>query len=274
LNTIPACSIGWSRPHIGPLFRGERRIRFYGNSFSQPLSTLAACGLLRLTGKIIRNPPLRCFIQHLRSDHLFIWDQTPHWSDYFGSLRDFCDLVTQLVWRMVNASVRQRVMERVPPTVAVHIRCGDFRRLRSGEDFRKVGGTRTPLDYFVTLIREIRRCQGSIVPVTVFTDGHPSEIEAVLALPAVQMAARDKPIVDLLLMSRAQLIITSASSTFGYWAGFLADCPVLLHPDHIHASLRPQSINDRFFEGPAVGPFEGWPDLLIRNVKQVRDLSG
>src|SRR5262249_50024039 len=107
---------------------------------------------------------------------------------------------------------------------------------------------------------------------TVFTDGDPSEIKSVLGLPEVRIAPPDKPIVHLLLMSRAQLIVTSASSTFGYWAGFLADAPVILHPDHIHAPHRPTCINQKYFEGAAVGSFDAWPDLLAQNIKNINVL--
>ena len=93
--------------------------------------------------------------------------------------------------------------------------------------------------------------------------GAPEKFQSVLDLPSVRIAERNRPIFDLLQMSRAQLIIVSASSTFGYWAGFLSDSPVILHPDHIHASHRPAWINERYFEGAAMGPFEKWPEVLI-----------
>lgn len=185
------------------------------------------------------------------------------------SLRDCRDLVKELIWSKLRPSLRLRVMQAPAPVVAVHIRLGDFRELKPGEEFRKVGSTRTPLDYFISTIEQIRVCHGADLPVTVFTDGYPSEIRSVLNLPAVLLATQSTPIVDLLLMSRAGLIVTSAGSTFGYWAGFLADAPVILHPDHIHAPHRPKWINERYFEGPAVGPCETWPDLLVRNIRDL-----
>jgi hypothetical protein len=271
LNDMPACSIGWSRPHIGPLLRGQR-LRFYGRSLKQPLSGIVACGLLRARGKVVRNPPLQRIVDSpsLKRDHLFVWDKIPHWSDFFGELKPFRDLVKQRLWDTVNPTIRVRVVTAERPAIAVHIRCGDFHKLRAGEDFSCAGGARTPLEYFVSTIQEIRRCCGTDVPVTVFTDGRPAEMQSVLDLPSVRLAEGNKPIFDLLLMSRAHLIIVSASSTFGYWAGFLSDSPVLLHPDHIHASHRPGWINERYFEGAAVGPFETWPDLLVRNVGELR----
>jgi hypothetical protein len=270
LNGLPACAIGWSRPHIGPLLRGHR-LRLYGRSFKQPLAEIAASAWLGARGRTVRNPAVQSVADNpgITSNHLFVWDEIPHWSDYFAALKPFRHIVKQRIWDTVNPSVRQRVMEARAPVIAVHIRCGDFRKLQAGEDFRQVGGARTPLEYFISTIQEIRRCCGTDLPVTVFTDGRLAEVQTVLDLPAVQIAVRNTPIFDLLLISRAQLIVVSASSTFGYWAGFLSDSPVLLHPDHIHASLRPEWLNARCFEGCAAGPFEKWPGLLVRNIKDL-----
>lgn len=72
------------------------------------------------------------------------------------------------------------------------------------------------------------------LPATIFSVGKDEELAPLPAVLGVQWAERNPDIVDLLLMAQSQLIIFSAGSTFGYWAGFLADAPLLLHPDHIH----------------------------------------
>jgi hypothetical protein len=269
LNGMPASALGWGRPHIGPLLRGQRQWRYYSNPFRQLASQLAATGFLAAHGRIVRNPPVERVANREKEGQLFIWDQIPHWKDAFGSVRQHRDFVKELIWTKLKSHLRLHVMQAAAPVVAVHIRRGDFRELRPGEDFRKVGSTRTPLEYFVSTIEQIRVCHGSDLPVTVFTDGYPSEIGPVLALPAVRLATPSTPIFDLLLMSRASLIVTSAGSTFGYWAGFLADAPVLLHPEHIHAPHRPKYINKRYFEGPAVGRCETWPNLLVANINDL-----
>jgi hypothetical protein len=176
----------------------------------------------------------------------------------------------ELVRAKLHESVSDRHLEAVnniePPVVGVHVRCGDFRTLRPGEDFAKAGLVRTPLAYFQDMIRAIRTTHGSEVPVTVFSDGRDDELAALLAMPNVQRAAANPAIVDLLLLSRSRLIVTSAGSTFGYWAGFLADSPLILHPDHIYARFRPDDINRRFYEGGPGQHIEEWPDLLKQNI--------
>jgi hypothetical protein len=269
LNRMPSCSIGWNRPHIGPLLRGER-VRAYGNTFPQSKAALFATAVLRLKGTVIYNSTVTMVGPQYNSGYLFLWNQIPHWADYFANLRAHRDLVKKLIWAKITPAVRNHAMRLAPPVIAVHIRRGDFRNLAPHEDFARVGSVRTPLEYFTHVIMQVRRCCRFEAPVTVFTDGEPFEIQEVLDLPNVELASRNKPIVDMLLMSRAQLIVASASSTFSLWSGFLADSPIILHPDHIHAPLRPRSVNDRYYEGAAVGPCLNWPDLLIGNVRQLR----
>jgi len=94
-------------------------------------------------------------------------------------------------------------------------------------------------------------------------------LQDILRLPDVCRATREADIVDLLLLARSRLLIASAGSTFSYWAGFLADAPVLLHPDHIHMPLRPSDVNQHYFEGGVRGPAETWPELLKQNIQAI-----
>ena len=72
----------------------------------------------------------------------------------FGSIREHRELVKRLIWTNLKPSLHLRVMQAPAPVVAVHIRRGDFRELQPGEDFRKVGGARTPLEYFISTIEQ------------------------------------------------------------------------------------------------------------------------
>jgi hypothetical protein len=147
---------------------------------------------------------------------------------------------------------------------------GDFLTLKPEADFSKAGNTRTPLGYFTNIIKCLRAVHGSQVPVTIVSDGSRDQLRELLTLPGVELGARQTAIVDILRMSRSKLLIPSAASSFGYWAGFLGDCAIIMHPDHIHKSIRPDSVNKMFYEGPAVGPAQQWPELLQRNIRAIR----
>jgi hypothetical protein len=71
------------------------------------------------------------------------------------------------------------------------------------------------------------------------------------------------------MMSTSKIVVPSAGSTFGYWGGFLGDNALILNPDHIHQAVRPRAVNEKFYEGPAVGPPHLWPELLQRNIRAI-----
>ena len=147
----------------------------------------------------------------------------------------------------------------------MHIRLGDFRKLSAGEDFARVGNVRTPDEYFLEVIQTIRHIHGSLLPVSIFSDGYKTELEQVLALPRVQWMEGNSDIVDLLLLSKSRLIVASAGSTFSYWAGFLSEGPLILHPDHIHRRIRLNLNSDQWYEGPLMPEHP----LLTKKIKEI-----
>jgi hypothetical protein len=200
---------------------------------------------------------------------LYVFCRIPHWRRYFGEIRDHQELVRSKLWQLVSDRHLEHLKRLDPPVIGVHVRCGDYRKLQPSEDFAKVGMVRTPLLYFQEVIGSIRTIHGSELPVTVFSDGHDDELAVLLAMPNVQRAASNPDIVDLLLLSKSKLIVASAGSTFGYWAGFLADAPLILHPDHVYAPIRPDDVNRQFFEGGPGQSAEAWPALLKQNVRAI-----
>lgn len=259
----------WTKPRVGPLLRGERSCRWYGGYFRELHRTSRLVKLwVLLTYPRIEEPSFESTQRDSASRVLYVFKRIPHWRDYFGEIRGHRELVRAKLYESVSDRHLESLSRIEPPVVGVHVRRGDFRHLRPGEEFAKVGLVRTPLSYFQDMIRSIRMINGSEVPVTVFSDGHDEELAALLAMPNVQRASSNADIVDLLLLSKSGLIVASAGSTFGYWAGFLADAALILHPDHIHAPIRPDDVNMRFFEGSPDRPaVEKWPSLLKRNIK-------
>jgi hypothetical protein len=61
--------------------------------------------------------------------------------------------------------------------------------------------------------------------------------------------------------------VPSAGSTFGYWAAFFSEAAVLLHPQHIHAPIRPADVNSRLFEGPTPAGVAECSTLLRDNIR-------
>jgi hypothetical protein len=267
-HRIPLVVAGWSWPRPRALLRGGRGERQYRRYFVPRYSELArAIASIAVMRRVVAEPAVSEDLQ-LRNA-VYVFNKRPHWSDYFGAIREHRELVRELLYSELAPATRTALETSLRPCVAVHIRCGDFRNLRPDEDFAKVGGVRTPLSYFEALIGQIRARRQDNLPVTLFSDGTDAELAPLLALPNVTRSRASNDVVELLLMSRASLIVSAAGSTFSLWSGFLADAPLIMHPSHIHQPVRPHNVNERFYEGPATGASSRWPALLCANIDRI-----
>lgn len=170
---------------------------------------------------------------------------------------------------MIRPEQLRSLATHARPVIGVHIRHGDFRPLRPGEDFAKVGLVRVPLVYFRSRVLALRQVLGEL-PVTVFSDGRDEDLREVLDLPNVSRSNTASDLVDLLLLAQSQLILPAPGSSFAHVATFLADAPVMHDPRHFHAPARPPEVNARWFEGPVSEFPEEWPPLLMENLERIR----
>lgn len=144
---------------------------------------------------------------------------------------------------------------------------GDFRLLKPNDDFTKLGNVRTPCKWFINVINTIRGIAGYEVPVTIFSDGHDSELSELLQLPQVFRASAASALSDMLTLSRSKLLITSSGSTFSSWASYLGQCPTIWHPAHFHAGVFPRDLSQNVFEGGFDPEVMQIPSLLTHNIK-------
>lgn len=232
---------------IGPYLRREKSKRKYSAYFTfqkgyfDDLATRITLHSLIKKGKVVINPPL-----NLQTSQSVLFDAIPHWDNYFEGLKDYRPMVKKIFFEILQPAVLENYHGLSSPAIGVHIRMGDFRKLREGEDFKKLGAVRTPEAYFTDVIRKLRVLYKTDLPITVFTDGYQEELPELFRLPNVHVPQPNTDIGDMLHLSKSKIIVTSAGSTFSYWAGFLSDAPVILHPDHIHQPIR---IEENLFEG-------------------------
>jgi hypothetical protein len=271
-NPMSLFVTGWEQIKLGPLLRRERSARLYFGYFDDP------CAVDPLGGLILRRAERRCVEPEIAAlpplaagepVTAYVFREVPHWSDYFAGIREHCGQVRAAFHAIVKPEHRREVSRRPAPFIGVHVRLGDFRALRPGEDFAKVGQVRAPLSYFRSRIEGIRRVYGGTAPVTLFSDGRDEDLAELLALPEVRRSTGPSDLVDLLLLARSRAIVVAPGSSFGQWAGFLADAPVLHHPAHFHAPSRPPELNERWYEGPAGESAESWAPLLIENLRRM-----
>ncbi len=253
-------TFGFNRIHIGPFLRIQKVKRFYLGQFKFNLN------LLDLFDYSVKKLFSSKYYEPLPAindskDGLFVFSKVPHWSDYFGIIRDHRELIKKEFPKLLSKRVSNKLKKIPAPVIACHIRCGDFRILQENEVFKNVGAGRTPLEYFVNTIKILRSIAGTNLPVTVFSDGNEDELSSVLALEKVSFFSPQEDVVDLVVMSKAEYIITSAGSTFSEWAAFLSSAVIILHPDHIHTRIRKE---DNLFEG-SIEAFRKYKEQAIKN---------
>lgn len=274
INSLPVVAPNWGKVRIGAYLRGERDKRYYGNLFSERdyLSKFRYLIMAPLKKTIHYNPTLSKIdpssLETQKSDvHIFIFDKIPHWSDYFIDLKEHQTIIKQRLISSIREPVFEAISNRQPPQIGIHIRMGDFKALKPGDDFTKLGNVRTPMTWYVRVIDAIREIAGYDVPVTLFSDGHDRELCELLNLPQVSRSPSDSALADMLTLSKSKLLITSSGSTFSGWASYLGQCPTIWHPAHFHAGVFSHDISQTVFEGGFDPESMTVPDLLIDNIR-------
>jgi hypothetical protein len=233
---------------IGPYIRFEKTKRKYNKFFKfqkgllDDFMTRFLIYYLIKRERVIFNPPIN---SKIAISSLFY--HYPHWSNYFEGLNEYRQMVKKCLFEILNPKILENYHNVSSPEVGLHVRLGDFRKLKIGENFNIVGAVRTPEYYFIDIIRKLREFNGFDLPITIFTNGYKEDMPELFSLPNVIIPKPNSDIGDLLHLSKSKIIVTSAGSTFSYWAGFLSESPIILHPDYIHKPIR---IDKNLFEGP------------------------
>lgn len=246
INNAKFVYSGWKKLRLKTIFKTRKLGRFYsffekGNQISN-----ISYWFLKVTRKKKLIEP--SFLNNTEFN-LATFNKIPHWDDYFKDIKEYNKLISIELRKIIKNDYLTYLNNVDKPLIGVHIRMGDFKRLLPNQDFKETGGVRTPLFYFNNIINQIRLITGKNTPVTIFSDGNKTELIEIFNLGNINFAQTPNEITDLMLLSHSKIIITSAGSTFGYWAGFLSNAILIMHPDHIHASIRSNKINDLFYEG-------------------------
>lgn len=266
LNDLPILITGYNQFKIGPWLRREKIKRTYHGYFNFQKSVASEwIDKLQISGsnQTINEPEIS---KITLADHTnYVFSEMPHWEDYFKGLKGNRTRTKNILNSLLQPAILNKLERLTVPSIGVHIRLGDFKKLKKGEDFSKTGATRTPERYFIEVIDSLRAIHGRSLPVSVFTDGYKSELKELFNLKNITLLTGNADLVDMLLLSKSKIIVTSAGSTFSYWSAFLSEAVVIMHPDHIHQPLRPKQINEEFYEGP----MDAGNELLIKNIKLI-----
>lgn len=190
---------------IGPWLRRERYKRFYGGEFTN-------------NGYITGFR--RWFLLHFQKKNIKIFSGMEGFFDPF--LRDqkiIKDELYRIVSPYILSKVKNDFVESDRSVIAVHVRRGDFSKV----------GLATPDSWFIDAINiALQNVGENKVIIRVFTDGYPEEVMFISkAFPQHKVIVMGKApaIQDLLMMSKATILVCSSESTFSMWAVFLGQMP-------------------------------------------------
>jgi hypothetical protein len=280
LNGLPMVQPNWNALHIGPWLRGERYKRYYGGLFTaqnhrSPLR--AFVGGLGYATHIHAEPSIQQLdLNHSpyqkNGRHIFIFSDMPPWNDYFQTLKDHQPIVKQQFLNYVKPRLLAQILERPTPQIAIHIRRGDYQKPNEGDDFARRRYVYTPLEWYIDTLNSLRHEVGHNVTAMVFSDGYAEELSPILELPNVQFAPAASALSDMLTMSRSQLLIGSAHSSFSAWAAFLGQCPTIWTATraHLYEPIFTGETRSLIYEG-GFDPAIAMPALLAQNLHALFD---
>lgn len=270
LNGIPMVVINYHQLKIGPWLRNDRSKRNYNRFFTFQKSIFGEILDKFHFKKIgLENLQIEPQVKRLYLDvkeSFYFFNSMPHYTNYFSGLNENRELVIKLLDEIISPDIKIRLKELKTPVIGVHIRRGDFIIPEENEELGKRGTLRTPESYFINMIECIRSISGAELSVTIFSDASKNELKDLFKLPNVSMAEGNKDLEDLLLLSRSNIIVTSAGSTFSYWAGFLSNAPIIMHPTYVGIKIRPENVRNQLYEGA----FDPENNCLINKIKSIK----
>lgn len=198
----------WLNISIGTYFRGEKDKRHYNNIFrNEGVSGLKKVTLL-ITHRKTRS------ISNLSSSSIFIEEGL---KDYFLPLIPYQKMLKDWFFQL---SKIQLVDEEFTHSIGIHIRLSDF-----------ISEYRTPIEWYITKINQIRFLFPSRFKFLLFSDGSDEELRDILALDEVQRCFLGNAFGDIMGMSKCLLLLGS-DSTFSGWGAFFGQKPSLFNNKH------------------------------------------
>ena len=262
VNHADVVTWGWVQPSLGPFLRGERSKRLYIRQFRQSeISDLFVLIKKTWLKDQIIDPPLIKVSDDIFENTTYCFKGLKKGipDDSFGELKLFRAYIKVQLQRILSADVEKALAKAESPVVGIHVRRGDF----------AFTPWLTPLEYFQKRVSQIREASGKCLPVTIFSDGSDNELAPLLDMPRVKRASTNPEIVDILLLSRSQVLVTCPASTFSNWAAFLSGGVIIRDYLFPHKPARPQEVNKTSFEGIPGEDTSDWPALLLENLARI-----
>lgn len=232
----------WVQPRIGPLIRGgidyssyPRQILLY-RLFNKPLSSpnilndfYARFLYKKMTEYDYFKKINTDVSKKITSNNLLVTFEGD--GGRFGVLNGYNELIKKELISVTRTKWIEFVKSFKDVPIGINIRLGnDFKTAKTFDDHYKSEAIKTPVAWFVETLKIIRKSIGYDAAAYIVTDGSESDIKEILALPNTYFVRPGCAISDLLILSKAKVLLRSGGSSFSAWASFLGQMPTISHP--------------------------------------------
>jgi hypothetical protein len=231
---VPMLAPQWTQPKIGPLLRGEKDKRYYvglfDNAHSQYVRGLRKYLILNRSNRVPQ-AEAESFItskERPHGRHVVVFSGWEGWFDGIVPHRAF---VSKRLHEILTPSLKARLAS-IPTDyeIAVHVRRGDKPVMPFGAPFTGEYHGGMANEWFINCINAVRAVLGETARVKIFTDASDDQIRPILDLPNVSKSGDNPSIVDIFLLSRGKVLITTGTSSFSAWASYVGGMPTIWYP--------------------------------------------
>jgi hypothetical protein len=222
----------WVQPRFGALFRNEPRKRFYFHEFTNKgyVTGFRRAALLATAERIAEDDSSAHIVAKAqRENRIFLFEGL---RNYFEDIKGQRDVINDELLKIVNPAILRRVAAACDgPFIAVNVRRGDLTNQGFPVGRLAAEPRYTPDDWFNRAIEATRQqTDWAKLPVKVVSDGTDAETVSYLRHSGASLATVRSAVGDILMMSKAKLLIASGHSTFSMWASFLGGMSTIYHP--------------------------------------------
>lgn len=226
------------RPAVGQLFRGGvdynsylRQIVLFRLFKRRPLDLSVVKGVIKTRDLLVCSEPANLesvdweFVKGRGKCFVF-----SGYEKYFAPLNGH----HQFIVEQLRGITRKKYLDiadgigNVP--IGICVRCGNDFAMPPSDRKKLLPGEKTPLGWFVNTLKAVREAAGFSADAFVVSDGTEEQLSELLSLGKMHFVRPGSAISDLLVLSRAKVLLASGSSSFAAWGAFLGQMPSASHP--------------------------------------------
>lgn len=222
----------WTHLEIGPILKGHRKTRFYGDLFESHSGYASGLQKARalLSARWISEKELEggLDLEDYKWSTVIVCKGM---QDHFKGIMEDHNIVHRELLSMTREKHKNGIQKVPKRSICVHVRLGDdFVEPGPDEDPRDAGhNTKLPLSWYIEKLSQVRSVVGESVPAYVFSDVDNDRLKPIVEAPNTSRAYFGSSIADMLALSQAGVLIASGSS-FSMWASYLGRMPVIWYP--------------------------------------------